>query len=244
MKIHQYPDYPELAAAVCEFVIDHIEKTPHSLLCLAGGDTPVPVYRRLVEAAKQRKVDFQGCRFVGLDEWVGIGSDDSGSCRFLLNQELLNPLGISEERICFFNGASGDLEQECRKIDSFVDKYGPIDFMLLGIGVNGHLGFNEPGSSFQSTAHLVDLQAITCQVGQKYFSASRKLSRGITLGLSQIQQSRTAVLMANGPKKAAIINKFIHSEISEDIPASILKDHPDSHVFIDDAAGSEISKYD
>ena len=242
MKIHCYPKNPELAAAVGEYIIGFIRENPRSLLCFAGGDTPVPVYRLLVEAARLKQVDFRECRFVGLDEWVGIRPNEPGSCRYLLDQEFFKPLGIPEEKICFFNGVAGDLEHECDKINSFVENYGPIDLMLLGIGVNGHLGFNEPGASFQSFAHGVDLEEVTCEVGQKYFSQARKLSRGITLGLAQIRQSRSAVLMAGGPKKAAIIDKLIHSEISEGLPASILKSHPDSHLFMDEAAGPEIAK--
>lgn len=242
MKIDFYPNYPQLAAGVSEYIINFIRENPRSLLCFAGGDTPVPIYRLLVQAVEEKKVDFGECRFVGLDEWVGISPHEQGSCRLLLDQEFFNPLRIQEEKICFFDGDAVDLEQECKKIDLFVDRYGPIDLILLGIGVNGHLGFNEPGSSWKNRAHVVELQPITCEVGQKYFFQTQKLSKGITLGLEQIGQARAAVLVANGPKKASIIKELVACDPHENLPASILKTHPDSHFFIDEQAGSGIAK--
>ncbi|HBF37716.1 MAG TPA: glucosamine-6-phosphate deaminase [Firmicutes bacterium] len=242
MNIHIEPDEQQMSLKAANLVAECIRKNPRSLLCFAGGDTPVPVYRRLVAAASLKQVDFRECRFVGLDEWIGMGAADEGSCRFLLERELFKPLGISEEKICFFNGKAADVKEECRKINAWVDKFGPVEVALLGIGVNGHLGFNEPGTSFDSLANTIELQDITCKVGQKYFTETKNLSMGITLGLAQIYQSRTAILVASGPNKTAIIKKLMDCEVGLDLPAGILKTHPNSHLFLDEAAALEISK--
>jgi glucosamine-6-phosphate isomerase len=236
MKVTVYQDYQELSQKVADFICDFVKRKPDCLLCFAGGDTPCGTYRNLVTAMNLNKVDFKHCRFVGLDEWVGLGESDPGSCRYFLNQELFMPLGISEKNICFFDGKAPNLQAECQKVDRFTAEYGPIDLILLGIGVNGHLGFNEPGTSFNSLSHLVELEEDTRNVGQKYFKETKNLYMGITLGLQQIQESRTAVLVASGAQKSGIIEELIYTEISEKLPASILKLHQHFRAFVDTGA--------
>jgi glucosamine-6-phosphate deaminase len=242
MKITIYQDYQEISQKVADLIIDFIKKKPDCLLCFAGGDTPRGIYRNLVKAVNLNQVEVQHCKFVGLDEWVGIDRAEMGSCRHLLDHELFSPLGIIEKNICFFDGKAANLEAECQKVDDFITNYGPIDLMLLGIGVNGHLGFNEPGTPFNSRSHLVGLQEITQKIGQKYFAEAKNFSRGITLGLQQISEAHLAVLVASGSQKADIVKKFMNSEVREELPASILKSHPNCHLFFDGEAAAEIKE--
>ena len=238
MKVRIFRDYEELSRAAADLIIQSVNTQPNPLLCFAGGNTPVRTYRHLIKAAKEGRVDFSHCKFVSLDEWVGLDQTDQGSCKYLLDREIFKPLAIPEESISFFDGKALSLEDECQKVDCFINTNGPIDLMVLGIGINGHLGFNEPGSNIQEQSHVVRLQEITKKVGRKYFNEWKQLSMGITLGLSRILESKAVLLLANGNKKTAIIRQLIISEVTEKIPASILKLHPYSFLLLDQAAAA------
>jgi glucosamine-6-phosphate deaminase len=221
-----------------DFIIKVISNTPNGLLCFAGGNTPIGIYRNLVVAARAGRINFQNCRFVGLDEWFGMDEHDKGSCRYLLDQELFRPLGVREENICFFNGKTFQLWEEYKKVDRFVAEYGPIDLVLLGIGINGHLGFNEPGTPFNCRSHFVELSIATQTAGIKYFDQEKNLGFGITLGLQQILESKTAVLVAGGVEKSPVIKKLLNGDVTEELPATALRLHKNCFLFLDrEAAG-------
>ncbi len=241
MKHTVFSDYNTLSQGAAERVIKVLRDDPDGLYCFAGGDTPRETYRRLVFAARQGEIDLRRAKFVGLDEWVGLSAADPGSCRYFLDQELFKPLEIEPDQIGFFDGTNPDLEFECQKVTRFIDRHGPIQLAVLGIGVNGHLGFNEPGSPFTSTVRCVDLSATTQQVGQKYFTAPRQLSRGITLGLAQIRAGQEVLLLANGPTKTAICAELMNDGVSERLPASVLHWHPHAQLLVDSIAAERIS---
>ncbi len=241
MKHTVFADYNALSQGAVERVIAVLRVAPDGLYCFAGGDTPRETYRRLVSAARRGEVDLRRARFVGLDEWVGLSAAAPGSCRYFLDRELFKPLEIEPRQICFFEGTNPDLEFECQKATRFIDRHGPIRLAVLGIGVNGHLGFNEPGSSFASKARGVDLSATTQQVGQKYFATPRQLSQGVTLGLAQIRAAREVLLLANGPTKTAIIAELMRAGVSEQLPASLLRGHPQAQLLVDSVAAEGIT---
>lgn len=241
MKINVFENYEELSKEVSEFIIERVNNNKKMLLCFAGGDTPVLAYKNLVKAYEEGRVDFKDCKFVGLDEWVGLDENDLGSCKYLLYKEVFEPLKIKEENICFFDGKAKNLQKECKNMDMFIEKYGPIDLIVLGIGVNGHLGFNEPGVSFENYTHVVNLQDSTKVVGQKYFEDEKKLEKGITLGIRYILESDTPILIANGKKKSDAIKRLLEDEITENMPASALKLHNNSHIFLDKEATLKIN---
>ncbi len=239
MNISVSADYESMSRQAAEHIIRFVHKKPDALLCLAGGNTPVLTYRYLEEAVAMGKVSFDRCRFVGLDEWIGLGREDEGSCQRLLYSALFEPIGIRQEQIIFFDAKADDLQAECKRVDELIRAQGAIDLMLLGLGVNCHLGFNEPGVRFDQYTHVTLLADVTKQVGQKYFLQKTELSRGITLGIRHVMETGTVLLIVNGENKAAAVRQLLKGSVTPDCPASILQNHPDCHVFLDKGAASE-----
>ncbi len=236
MQVHVYPDYEALSHRAADEIIRQLQQNPEAVLCLAAGDTPRLSYDTLVARAAQEGFDFSQCTFVGLDEWVGIPPDNAGSCSWFLHLHLFKPLAISPSQIYLFDALSSDLEAECRKMNDIIREKGGIDLMLVGIGMNGHIGFNEPGTPADSYAHVIDLDATTRSVGQKYFNQQTSLSKGITLGLKHLLEARHAILIASGHRKADIIRQALEGPVTSDIPATILRTHPNCDLMVDEAA--------
>jgi glucosamine-6-phosphate isomerase len=224
--------YEELSDKATEKIIEQVRKKPDSILCLAGGDTPIGTFERMVEAAKRGKIDFSQCRFVGLDEWVGLGEENAGSCISYLNRHLFKPLSIQKENIAFFDAKADDLTTELTRINEFVRTYGPIDLSLLGVGVNGHIGFNEPYASLENEAHIVDLDETTQEVGKKYFNGASTAKQGISLGMKQLLASKTVVVIANGPAKAAAIEALKTGKYDPSKPVTALNNHPNTFAIL------------
>lgn len=222
-------------------VIDLVKSKPDALICIAAGHTPELTCSLIAQIAKKESVDFSRCFFVSLDEWVGIPPDNEGSCQYFLRTFLFTPLNISEKNMHLFDPMDDDLENECKEMDQFIQEHGGIDYILVGVGRNGHIGFNEPGASFGQYSHVIDLDETTQSVGQKYFREQTTLTHGITLGLQHLMEARRAVLIANGEKKAAVIKEMIEGEISPQMPASIMKKHPNGEIIIDIQAASLLS---
>lgn len=219
-------------------VVQQVGRKPNSLICFPSGESPAGMLGYLVEDARTGKVDFSRCKFVGLDEWVGLGPDDDGSCTQFLNQHFFSPLGIRPPQVHFFDAKAADLDAACREMDEFVQKNGPLDLMIVGIGMNGHIGLNEPGTDFNLYSHHAPLDPVTINVGQKYFKQETSLTGGITLGLKHFREAKTPVLLASGAKKAEIIAKALKGPVSEQLPASILQTLPSAIVYLDAAAAA------
>jgi glucosamine-6-phosphate deaminase len=230
-------NYDELSKAVGDFVIDYVEKKPHSLICFAGGDTPLGLLKYLVKAAEENKVDLSKCKFVGLDEWVGLGRDVKGSCQETLYNNFYDLIPVPKEQVCFFEGLAKDLDDECKRVDSFISDNGNLDLIVLGIGMNGHIGFNEPDVPTDTYSHIVDLDPVTKEVSVKYFDMALDVKQGMSLGMKTILEADTIVLMADSERKADIVYKTIHSEKTVKIPSTLVKDAEKAYFFIDEAAG-------
>jgi glucosamine-6-phosphate isomerase len=157
-----------------------------------------------------------------------------------MKKHFLDHVDYCEENLCFFNGEAPDLKYECKRTDDFIKKCGPIDMILLGVGMNGHLGMNEPGTPFDLYSHIVNLAEETIMVGQKYFSSNVKLTSGITLGMKHIMEAKTVIIQMNGLKKAEIAKRLIDSEISMKLPASMVKNHSDAFLLLDKEASKFI----
>ena len=239
MKQVIYKDYTELSDNTAEQIAAIITNKPDALLCFPAGETSVGTFKHLIELNMAGKISFKNCKIVGLDEWANLGKMRNENCFSFLKKHLFDHIDYSDENLCFFNGESSDLVHECNKTDSFINKYGPIDMILLGAGMNGHLGLNEPGTSFDLYSHIVNLDETTKTVGQKYFSDKVNLSSGITLGIKYIMEAKTVILQLNGAKKAEIVKRLIDSEISPSFPASVIKAHSNSFLLLD----REASKY-
>ncbi|MFJ5625055.1 glucosamine-6-phosphate deaminase [Peribacillus loiseleuriae] len=244
MNIKVQTNYEEMSKVTAEFIINYVNHKPDSLLCLAGGHTPLRTFDYLIEAAINRQVDFSECKFVGLDEWVGLGKSVKGSCQETLYTSLFDRISISEEQICFFNGLAEDTAVECKRVDHFIFENGKIDVILLGIGMNGHLGFNEPNVSPDLYSHVVGLDPVTKDVSSKYFEEEVNVKQGISLGIQHIVESDTVILIANGAKKADIVKQTVEGEKTVEVPSSLVQDLPNVHFFIDEEAASLLEKSD
>jgi len=233
MNITVYDNYENMSKAAAGLVIEQIKKKPNSVITIPGGNTPIGMLDCLVESYNNGKVSFTNCFFVGLDEWVGLSQNDSGSCQQFLFEHFFNKIDIKKSQIHLFNAKSQELLNECSSMDQRIQLLGGIDLMILGIGMNGHLGFNEPETPFDIKSHVVNLNEITTKVGKKYFENSNVPNRGITLGIKTILDSKEILLLANGENKKEIIRKLQVEEPTIAMPATALKLHQAVNVFID-----------
>lgn len=235
-------DSPEtLAQSAANKILQLVRTTPRAVICIASGDTPRLTNKYIVEGAKTGKIDFSHVQFVSLDEWVGIPPTNTGSCYYFLQETIFEPLGIPTAHIHFFNSTAADLAVECERINQIIKQLNGIDCLVVGIGMNGHIGFNEPGIERGLSAHVIELDPVTQQVGQKYFSATTPLKKGITLGLAQFMQSRMTMLLATGTKKALIIKKALAENVSVSVPASYIQEHHNAFVLLDSQAAGLLS---
>lgn len=241
MEVKVYPDYESLSASVSQLIQDYVFRKKDALICIASGHTPVGVFQHLAKSVQGGKTDLSQCTFLSLDEWVGIDPQDSGSCMSMLKKDFFDPLAIKPSNIEFFNVTSPDLQAECDRINQLISKNKGLDIMLVGVGTNGHIGMNEPGTSFNSYAHISTLAEETKTVGQKYFQKSTELSNGITLGLRHLREAALPIVMANGEKKAAIIAKGLSEKPTTEIPVSIVQLIPQGYVMIDREAAQKIN---
>lgn len=237
MKIFIADTYRDMSEQAADELIAIIQRLKQPLICPASGDTPAGLYKELISQVNEKNLPASEWLFVGLDEWGGMNGNDEGSCRFHLNKQLFGPLRIPEENISFFDGRN-DLDQECVRIENFIHQHQGIDVVILGLGMNGHAGMNEPGTSPALRSHVTDIDAQTQQVGQKYFKADQDLSKGITLGLATILEAKNIILMVSGNHKAGIVKQVIEGEISAQVPSSLLRNHPGLKVFLDKEAAS------
>jgi glucosamine-6-phosphate deaminase len=235
-------NYDEMSRAAADMVVAQVNTKPESLICFPSGESPAGMFKCLIADAKAGKVDFSQCYFVGLDEWVGMGKDDDGSCTQFLYEHFFTPMQINPDRMRFFDAKAADLDAACRAMDDFVKLHGPLDIMIVGIGMNGHIGLNEPGTDFNLYAHYAPLAEVTVEVGQKYFKQQTALTRGITLGLKHLQEAKMPMLIAAGSKKAAIIKQALEGEVSEQLPASIFQTLPSAYVILDEGAASGLGR--
>jgi glucosamine-6-phosphate isomerase len=241
MKVNIFSTYNEMSAATADFLIAHVLQKPNALLCLASGDTPTGTLKNLVNAAQQHQADFSQSDFVGLDEWVGMDKSIEGSCQHYIYTNFFDLLKIPQEKIKFFNAKAHDLRAECRVIDKFIADKDQIDLLLVGVGVNGHIGLNEPGSAFDTLCHVVPLAESTKKGAEKYFNDSKVLKEGITIGLAHMLKAKTVIVIASGAKKSAIIRQIIEGPVTESVPGSVLQRHPNVHFFIDQEAASALA---
>lgn len=242
MKLLRFKNYQELSEFAATEIVDAIRSNPSLVLCFASGDTPKLTVQLLVKKINEEKIDHSKITFIGLDEWVGLPPTNTGSCHYFFKNKLIGPLQLGTAQYFLFDALADDLEKECEKMDKFIVQRNEIDIMLVGIGMNGHIGFNEPGSSFNNQSHVIDLDEITRSVGQKYFNEQMELGKGITIGFNHLLNARKVFLMANGSKKAEVIKRTVEGPIGENFPASIMQLHENGFVLVDDEAASLLSK--
>jgi galactosamine-6-phosphate isomerase len=237
MKVSISETYDEMSKKAFDEISQIMANRKNPLICTASGDSPAGLYKEIIKNYSDQDKTATW-NFVGLDEWVGMNENDNGSCHYHLNQQLFHPLNVSKERLCFFDGRAIELEEECTKVEDFIHKKGGIDVAIVGVGLNGHVGMNEPGTPPKLKSHVADIDPLTQQVGQKYFKEEKSLTKGLTLGIASLMNARNVVLMASGKGKSEIIKQLLEVEISEQLPISFLKNHPSFYVFLDKEAAS------
>lgn len=240
MEIFIADTYQALSGQAADDVIQLMRSRNNPLLCAASGDTPAGLYKEIADQVNKNDLDISNWSFVGLDEWVGLNENDEGSCRFNLNEQLFDPLKTPASKISFFDGRAIDMNKECSDVESFIQQHEGIDVSILGLGMNGHIGMNEPGTSPALRSHVTNLDPVTQKVGQKYFKQQQQLKEGITLGIATLMESKHIILLVSGSHKAEIVKKMMEGDISEKLPGSLLRNHPSLKVYLDKDAASLI----
>lgn len=208
-----------------------------AVLGLATGGTPVGLYRRLVEMHRAGKLSFKGVRTFNLDEYVGLGPDHPQSYATYMRERLFRWVDIDAGDWHIPNGAAPDPEAEAERYDRLYWELGPVDAQVLGIGVNGHIGFNEPGTPFDQKTHVIELDQATKLANAAAFgSVDAVPSRAITLGIRNIMAAREILLMAKGASKAEVLRRALKEEPTPDVPASVLQRHANVYFYLDKAA--------
>lgn len=238
MHIVVCKDYEEMSRRAAEIVAEQIKKRPDGLISFPGGDTPLGMVHVFADMANEGKVDISRTHYVSLDEWVGLSNEDEGSCGLFNQQNLLSRLQHPFAGTHIINGAAEDIESERVALNDYISQYGPLDVSVLGIGMNGHLGFNENGVDFDLDAHIIPLSETTLKVMTKYFGEKFHPTHGISQGIRQIMAAKTVILIANGAHKAEILKKAVHGPVTNEVPASVLQNHPNCYVVADEAAAA------
>jgi len=238
MKIFIADNYKVMSKQAADAIAKIIQPVPKPLICVPSGDSPKGLYKEWKLQQEKKIIDIHNWYFLGLDEWIGLGESDEGSCRYMLNRDLFHPLNIQEEKICCFDGNTTNTEAECNRIENYIHQHKAIDIAILGLGMNGHVGLNEPGTSPLLYSHVSNIDPVTNKTGQKYFSKPQSLKQGITLGLATLMKAKHLILLVSGQKKAGILKQAVEDDVTEKVPASLLRSHPQFYIYTDkDAAG-------
>jgi len=242
MEIKVALDHEELSLMAAEKAADYIRNNPNTLVCLAAGDTPLDMLRELVSMQSRGEVDLSSAWYAQLDEWIGLGANDKGSCIKVMTDTFFAPANIPKDRAMFFDGLDTDMEYQCRKMECWIKAHGGIGFTLLGVGMNGHIGFNEPGTPDMPGCIIVPLDDTTKSVSQKYFGKELPVTTGITIGWRTLLEARTVVLMVSSTKKASIVREALEGHVTIDIPASVFQRHKNVTVMLDEAASALLGR--
>jgi galactosamine-6-phosphate isomerase len=238
MQVFIADTYELMSKQAADAIAEMLRPFETPLVCVASGDSPKGLYKEWKLQQEKKIIDVHKWNFLGLDEWVGLDENDEGSCRYMLNNDVFYPLDIQSEKICCFDGKSTDTAAECDQIENYIHKHTAIDVAVLGLGMNGHIGLNEPGTSPLEYSHVSTVHPVTKAVGQKYFSKPQLLTEGITLGLATLMEAKHLILLVSGQKKAAILQQALEGPVTEQVPASLLRHHRGFEVYADKEAAA------
>jgi glucosamine-6-phosphate deaminase len=245
MEVIIRPSADAASRLVASLIGDTLDRNPVAVLGLATGRTVVPVYNELARLHRDEGLDFSNCRTFNLDEYVGLSPDDPDSFRHTMDVRLFNRVNIKRENTHVPNGVAKDLDAECLAYEQRIRDFGGIDFQLLGIGDDGHIGFNEPLSALRSRTRVKAIAPDTLRQNSEAFSSPESMPRrGITMGVGTILDSRHCVLLATGEAKALILAKAVEGPITAMISATALQLHPKCQVIVDEAAASQLEGTD
>ncbi len=242
MKWIEVKDYDEVSRKAAEMIITQVRQEPASVLGLATGGTVIGTYEYLVDDFKQNGTSYQRVSTFNLDEYCGIEPANPHSYHYYMNEKLFMHIDVSGQHVHIPSGKAGNPEEESRVYEKVIEEVGGIDLQLLGIGTNGHIGFNEPGTPFNSVTHVEELAESTRKANARFFESLEDVpTKAITMGIATIMKSKKIILLASGESKADILYKLKYGEVTEEVPASILKNHHNVIVIADEEAMMKIN---
>lgn len=228
MRVIKAENYNEVSERAAAMIASQVILKPDCVLGLATGSTPTGTYKKLIQWYNEGKLDFSEVTSMNLDEYIGLDGSNGQSYRYFMNHNLFEHININIARTFVPDGMAKNGEEACRLYDERIEKAGGIDLQLLGIGNNGHIGFNEPSDCFLEGTHIVELEESTIAANARFFRSGEEVPKAaITMGMGGIMRAKKVLLIANGEKKAAIIKKALGGPVTPQIPASILQLHPD-----------------
>ncbi|WP_070121783.1 glucosamine-6-phosphate deaminase [Bacillus marinisedimentorum] len=242
MKWIEVKNYDEVSREAAGLIISQVEQNPESVLGLATGGTVIGTYEYLVDDFQNNGTSYQRVSTFNLDEYCGVDPSNPHSYHYYMNEKLFMHIDVSGQHIHIPSGKADNPEEESRVYEKLIEEVGGIDLQLLGIGTNGHIGFNEPGTPFDSVTHVEDLAESTRRANARFFDSLEDVpKRAITMGIATIMKSKKIVLLASGESKADILYKLKYGEVTEEMPASILKTHDNVIVIADEKAMTKIN---
>lgn len=241
MKIYKAKDYKDMSRKAVNIISAQVIMKPNCVLGLATGSTPIGTYDQLVEWYNKGDLDFSEVTTVNLDEYKGLPRTNDQSYYYFMHQHLFDRVNIDPERTNVPNGMEPDAEKECGRYEELIRSLGGVDLQLLGLGHNGHIGFNEPGEAFEKETHCVDLTESTIEANKRFFASADDVPKqAYTMGIKTIMQAKKILIVVNGENKADIVERAFFGPVTPEVPASILQLHNDVTLVGDEAALAKI----
>lgn len=241
MNIIRTKDYDEMSKQACELVVEKLTVLQDPVLGLATGSTPEGMYECLIEKNKQKEVSFKNVTTFNLDEYIGLDKDDPNSYHYFMQENLFKHVDIQSENTHLPNGTADDLQAECKRYEKLMEDAGGIDLQILGLGTNGHIGFNEPGAKFDGETDIVDLAQATLDANARFFDSIEDVpTQAVTMGIGSIMEADEIILLVSGESKAEALANTINGDVTEDFPSSILQKHPNVTIIADEAALAKV----
>lgn len=241
MKLIKTRDYKEMSSEAARHIIAQVAQNKNSVLGLATGSTMLGLYEELIRRYRKKDIDFSEITTINLDEYLGLASGSEQSYRYYMNENFFNHINISLEKTFIPNGMSKDPSEECKQYDQMISDIGGIDLQVLGLGHNGHIGFNEPADFFTLETHCVFLNESTIKANSRFFKSENEVPiKAITVGMGCIMGAKKIMLCVNGRNKAKILKEVLYGPVTPKIPGSILKLHPNLIVIADEEALSTV----
>ncbi len=241
MKIYCEKDYEAMSRRVAGILAAQVTLKPDCVLGLATGSSPAGAYKELVRRYQEGELDFSGVTSVNLDEYKGLSGENDQSYRYFMDSNLFDHVNIDKSRTFVPDGLEPDSEKACADYNAIIRREGPVDLQLLGLGNNGHIGFNEPSAVFEKETHCVDLTASTIEANKRFFEKEEDVPRqAYTMGIGNIMQAKKILLIVSGEGKADIVARAFCGPVTPEVPASILQFHDDVTLVGDEAALSKL----
>ena len=241
VKLKICANYEEMSAAGANLLDSQVKEKKNSVIGFATGSTPVGMYKKLAEKYGAGQIDFSEVTAFNLDEYYPIERTNNQSYYYFMQKNLFDAINIKEDKRSIPNGQTQDIKAECSGYDEKIVAAGGIDFQILGIGRNGHIGFNEPGDFFEGATHMVELDEDTIEANARFFTSPEEVPKyALTMGMRAIMMSRKILLLASGAGKAEAVYQAFFGPITPQVPASILQLHPDVTLVVDEEAFSEV----